>query len=171
MEGRRHVWKSASIRLRRAGPGRHPTDGQRDPMGWHLRSDLRHGQPLPHAGVSDGSSTVLDPMISSIREAFVLTGAQGAAWRTAAEAVATRAWFAAQDRVDRRRDGCDFRGTRLVGLREVGGQRRDHVVPINHVGWRTAGCRRSGLKWRMPISMICIARAAACLTAQQEQFL
>ncbi len=114
-----------------------------DPMGGKYQASTRPGQRLPHAWLSRDGQRLSSHDLSGSDGAFVLiTGNDGAAWQSAAGAVAQGLGVRlVQASIGVGQVYADADG-RWEKVREISEQGAVLVRPDNHIGWRSLGAAR-----------------------------
>lgn len=114
-----------------------------DPLGGHYLPTTRPGHRLPHAWLThEGQRLSTHDLAGRSGDFLLITGSDGAAWRTAAKAVAaTLGVNIVQAGIGAGQAYADSDGS-WVRLREITDQGALLVRPDNHVGWRSHGAAR-----------------------------
>jgi len=141
LEVQRMEWQAHDIEIGfRYDHGALVSDGtsppERDPLGGVYIPTSRPGHRLPHAWVSDGRRTLSTHDLVNPDGFLLVTGANESAWKVAADAASRKLGLPLKTVSIGDEDGCDFRSTDWLALREVNNDGAILVRPDNHVGWR-----------------------------------
>jgi 2,4-dichlorophenol 6-monooxygenase len=141
LEVQRMEWQAHDIEIGfRYDHGALVSDGtsppERDPLGGVYIPTSRPGHRLPHAWVSDGRRTLSTHDLVNPDGFLLITGANESAWKVAADAASRKLGLPLKTVSIGDEDGCDFRSTDWLALREVNNDGAILVRPDNHVGWR-----------------------------------